>query len=202
MEETKHAEQPTTDRWPGTWQQEIFHELKMLVCVLAVVILVFQFAAQLIVVVGNSMYPTLHDGDLLVALRIHGELETGDIVVIHKETELIRETIIKRVIATGGQTVEIDYDNNAVYVDGLRLTEPYINLNDLQPEDGGDPMLPRGDIVRIQVPEGSIFVMGDNRNHSTDSRFTTALGLVDEDYVIGRAVFCFWPFGHIKGLED
>ncbi|MBQ8934826.1 MAG: signal peptidase I, partial [Oscillospiraceae bacterium] len=150
MEETKQTEQPTTDRWPGTWQQEIFHELKMLACVLAAVILIFQFAAQLIVVVGSSMYPTLHDGDLLVALRIHGELETGDIVVIHKETELIRETIIKRVIATGGQTVEIDYDNNAVYVDGLRLTEPYINLNDLQPEDGGDPMLPRGDIVRIQ----------------------------------------------------
>ena len=201
-QEEKKTEQQSVSRWAVTWQQEIYHELKLLVAVLAVVILVFQFAAQLIVVVGSSMYPTLHDGDLLMAVRIYGELETGDIVVVHKETDLIQETIIKRVIATGGQTVELDYDNNTVYVDGVRLTEPYINLNDLPPEDEGDPMLPKGDIARITVPEGSIFVMGDNRNHSTDSRFSYALGLVDEGYVIGKAAFCFWPVSHIKGLED
>lgn len=199
--ERKNGEE-RTERWADSWQQEVYHELKMLLVVLTVVILLFRFVAQLIVVEGESMKTTLYDKDLLVAVRLYSELETGDVVIIHKETEQIRETIIKRVIATGGQTVEIDYEANAVYVDGVRLNEPYINTEELRPEDGGDPMLPRGDTVRVQVPEGSIFVMGDNRNHSTDSRFSAAVGLVDKGYVIGKAVFCFWPFDHAKTLEE
>lgn len=180
----------------GSWQQEIYSELKILIVVLTVVILIFHFLTQLIVVVGDSMYPTLHDRDLLLAWRLNYEPETGDVVIVHKETEVIQETIVKRVIATGGQTVELDYDGNAVYVDGVRLEEDYINLEDL------DPMEPKGDVVSIDVPEGAVFVMGDNRNHSTDSRFTTELGLVDEGYIIGKALFIFFPFDHAGWLES
>lgn len=177
-----------------SWQQELFGELKVLVVVLTATILIFHFLTQLVVVVGPSMYPTLHDGDLLLAWRLNYQPEAGDVVIVHKETDVIRETIVKRVIATGGQTVEVDYDQNAVYVDGVRLEEDYINLED------ADPMEVRGDVVSIDVPEGSIFVMGDNRNHSTDSRFTAELGIVDEGYVIGKALFVFFPFNHLKLL--
>lgn len=179
-----------------TWQQEVFSELKILAVVLTATILIFHFLTQLIVVVGPSMYPTLHDGDLLLAWRLNYQPEAGDVVILHKETDVIQETIVKRVIAVGGQTVELDYDQNAVYVDGVRVEEDYINLEE------ADPMELRGDVVRMEVPEGSIFVMGDNRNHSTDSRFTVELGVVDEGYVIGKALFVFFPFQHIQLLED
>ena len=87
----------------------------------------------------------------------------------------------------------MDFANGIVYIDGEPLAESYINDLTYNKLDFIGPKT---------VPEGCVFVMGDNRNHSTDSRFTTALGLIDEDYVIGRAVFCFWPFDHAKGLED
>ena len=177
-----------------SWQQELFGELKVLVVVLTATILIFHFLTQLIVVVGSSMYPTLYDGDLVLAWRLNYQPETGDVVIVHKETDVIQETIVKRVIATGGQTVELDYDQNAVYVDGVRLEEDYINLEE------ADPMEVRGDVVSIDVPEGSVFVMGDNRNHSTDSRFTVELGIVDEGYIIGKALFVFFPFNHLKLL--
>lgn len=177
-----------------SWQQELFGELKVLVVVLTATILIFHFLTQLIVVVGSSMYPTLYDGDLVLAWRLNYQPETGDVVIVHKETDVIHENIVKRVIATGGQTVELDYDQNAVYVDGVRLEEGYINLEE------ADPMEIRGDVVSIDVPEGSIFVMGDNRNHSTDSRFTVELGIVDEGYIIGKGLFVFFPFNHLKLL--
>lgn len=186
------------ERHEGTWQQEIYTELKLLARVLTVVILVFQFAAQLIIVVGGSMFPTLHERDILLATRIHRELKTGDVVIVHKETPVIQETVVKRVIATGGQTIQLDYERNLVYVDGVALDEPYINP-DVE-EDGGDPMLPRGDVTSMIVPEGCVFVMGDNRNHSTDSRFTYELGYIDEGYVTGKALVCFFPLNHIKVL--
>ncbi|HIS52714.1 MAG TPA: signal peptidase I [Candidatus Onthomonas avicola] len=187
--------QPADGKVPG-WQAEIYQELRLLAVVLAVVILLFHFFAQLIVVVGDSMYPTLHNGDLMIAWRFQYTPEAGDIVVVHKETPTIQQTIVKRVIATGGQTVELDYEENAVYVDGVRLEEDYINLEET------DPMLPVGDVTSIDVPEDCLFVMGDNRNHSTDSRFTYDLGLVEEGYVVGEAVCVFFPFQHLQWLDS
>ena len=193
--EPRRGRRQSKERESGeSWQQELFGELKVLVVVLTATILIFHFLTQLIVVVGSSMYPTLYDGDLVLAWRLNYQPETGDVVIVHKETDVIRETIVKRVIATGGQTVELDYDQNAVYVDGVRLAEDYINLEE------ADPMEVRGDVVSIDVPEGSVFVMGDNRNHSTDSRFTVELGIVDEGYIIGKALFVFLPFNHLKLL--
>ena len=177
-----------------SWQQEVYTELKLLAAVLTVTILVFHFLTQLVVVVGGSMYPTLHDGDLLIAWRAGYEAEAGDIVVLHKETEIIRETIVKRVIATGGQTVEIDYEENAVYVDGVRISEPYLNQED------DDIMIPKGDVISIDVPEGCVFVMGDNRNHSTDSRHT-AIGCVDTDYILGKVILRVLPVNRISSIK-
>ena len=132
--EPRRGRRQSKERESGeSWQQELFGELKVLVVVLTATILIFHFLTQLIVVVGSSMYPTLYDGDLVLAWRLNYQPETGDVVIVHKETDVIRETIVKRVIATGGQTVELDYDQNAVYVDGVRLEEDYINLEEAVP---------------------------------------------------------------------
>ena len=103
------------------------------------------------------------------------------------------QPIVKRVIAVGGQTVDIDYESNTVYVDGVVLDEPYIL----------EPMreLPSNFATHVVVPEGSIFVMGDNRNNSTDGR-SPELGVVDERCVLGRALFVLLPFQDIGPVES
>ena len=131
------------------------------------------------------MVPTLHEGDMLLLQSIGYTPKQGDVVVLTKEFDAADGPIVKRVIATGGQHVVIDYDAGTVTVDGVALDEPYIN----------EPMeRPMGESISdVVVPEGSIFVMGDNRNHSSDSRDVT-LGTVDERYVLGRAVWVLLPF--------
>ena len=114
---------------------------------------------------------------------LSGDYEYGDICD-HPEGKLCRRrAIVKRVIATGGQTVDIDFETGAVYVDGTLLEEDYINELTFVEEGTEFP---------LTVPEGSIFVMGDNRNHSSDSR-DASLGTVDTRYVIGKAVFLAFP---------
>ena len=151
--------------------------------VLAVVVL-FTFVVRLIGVDGHSMVPTLQDGDRLLVLNAlwDSDYQYGDIVVLRKDT-FMDEPIVKRVIATEGQTVDIDFASGSVYVDGELLVEDYINEPTYVEEGTQFP---------LTVPEGSIFVMGDNRNHSSDSR-SSDLGTVDTRYVIGKAVFLLFP---------
>ena len=111
----------------------------------------------------------------------------GDIVVI-TEPNYFNEPLIKRVIATGGQIVDIDYGSSTVYVDGVALEEPYINESFIL-QNSDDITFP------YTVPEGHLFCMGDNRNHSTDSR-STLIGAVDERYILGRAMLRILPFGN------
>ena len=108
--------------------------------------------------------------------------------------ELLHNHQVKRVIATGGQTVDIDYESNSVYVDGVLLDEPYIR----EPMDDitADPNRAQ---THFEVPEGEIFVMGDNRNNSDDSR-DIRIGSIDEDYILGKAVFSLLPFDTIGPL--
>ena len=156
----------------------------VLTVVLAVVLL-FTFAVRVVLVSGPSMRETLQHRDCLLVMNAHlcGGFEAGDIVIIRKESFKDGEPIVKRVIATEGQTVDIDFVSGAVYVDGELLEEDYINEPTYVEEGTEFP---------LTVPEGSIFVMGDNRNHSSDSR-SSDLGTVDTRYVIGRAVFLLFP---------
>ena len=164
---------------------DLYFWLQALVMVLVALILIFTFVGRIIGVVGSSMYPTLHDGDLLLLQSIGYTPKQGDVVVLTKEFDAADGPIVKRVIATGGQHVVIDYDAGTVTVDGEVLDEPYIN-------EPMDPPLGES-LTDVVVPEGSIFVMGDNRNHSSDSRDVT-LGTVDERYVLGRAIWVLLPF--------
>ena len=164
--------------------RDLYEWAQALVCSVLAVVLLFTFVIRLIGVDGHSMVPTLQDGDRLLVLNamLDNDYEYGDIVVLRKDT-FLEEPIVKRVIATGGQTVDIDLVSGAVYVDGELREEDYINEPTYVEEGTEFP---------LTVPEGSIFVMGDNRNHSSDSR-SSDLGTVDTRYVIGKAVFLLFP---------
>lgn len=171
-------------------KSEAFDWLQCIVTALLVCVLVFTFLFRTVGVIGSSMVPTLHEGDRLIIWSLFYEPEQGDVVVLRKES-FKEEPIVKRVIATEGQTVDIDFEEGIVYVDGVALDEDYVNSPTNVPEDFTKP---------VTVPEGCVFVMGDNRNQSTDSRRAT-IGCVDTRYILGKAVFRLMPLSSI-GLID
>ena len=164
--------------------RELYEWIQALVCSVLAVVLLFTFGVRLIGVDGRSMVPTLQDGDRLLVLNsmLCGGYEPGDIVVLRKES-FLPTPIVKRVIAVEGQVVDVDFGSGVVFVDGKPLQEEYIQERTFTAEGTAFP---------LTVPEGSVFVMGDNRNHSTDSR-DARLGTVDTRYIIGRAVFLAFP---------
>ena len=186
-DEKRHEVPAEEEKLSGAdaFKVDLYFWLQALVAVVVGLILVFTFVGRIIGVVGSSMVPTLHNGDMLILQSIGYEPRQGDVVVLTKEFGSVEGPIVKRVIATEGQTVHIDYATSSVYVDGVRLVVPYIN----------EPMRSPGvnTITDITVPEGCIFVLGDNRNNSSDSRLPE-LGAVDERYVLGRVLFVIFPF--------
>ena len=164
--------------------RDLYEWVQALVCSVLAVVVVFTFVIRLIGVDGHSMVPTLQAGDRLLVLNsmLDHDYQAGDIVVLRKSS-FLDEPIVKRVIATEGQVVDIDFVTGSVYVDGILLKEDYINELTFTEEGMEFPLI---------VPEGSIFVMGDNRNHSNDSR-DSRLGTVDTRYVIGKAVLLAFP---------
>ncbi|MET0016790.1 signal peptidase I [Oscillibacter sp.] len=164
--------------------ESLYEWVRALVSSVMAVVLIFTFAVRLIGVDGHSMVPTLQDGDrLAVAVGVlAGKYRTGDIVVLRKQS-FLDEPIVKRVIAMEGQTVDIDFSTGSVEVDGKVLNEPYINELTFRSDGTEFP---------LTVPKGSVFVMGDNRNHSNDSR-DVRLGTVDTGYIIGKAVLLLYP---------
>lgn len=165
---------------------ELYGMLHDLVYILAVVTLLFVFVVRLVGVDGTSMLPTLHNKDFLLLqsnfLYTPEKIDNGDIVVLNVPYywERDRSLIVKRVIATEGQTVDIDFTTGDVYVDGVCLQENYILEKIIY--DGGEFALD----YPVTVPEGHIFVLGDNRNNSADSRLSY-VGMVDERCVLGKA---------------
>ena len=172
-------------------KSEAFDWLQCIVTALVVCVLIFVFAFRVVGVVGGSMEDTLIEGDKLIITKLfYDEPQYGDIVVLRKET-FGSQPIIKRVIATEGQVVEIDFDEGIVYVDGVALDEPYTKT----------PTNSRQDFIRrVEVPEGCVFVMGDNRNRSTDSR-TDTIGCVDTRYILGKAILRLYPFSKFGAIE-
>lgn len=171
---------------------EIYEWLQCLVIALVACVLLFVFCARVIDVIGESMVPTLEDGDKIVITRLTGDYEQGDIVVLRKE-EFRKEPIVKRVIAVAGQTIDIDFIAGIVYVDGVALDEPYVNELTFKHEDFDIYEQP------VTVPEGCVFVMGDNRNNSTDSR-TASIGFVDTRLILGKVIFRILPLSRIGAI--
>ena len=176
------------DKETRSWQQSILLYVHDLMCMLLVVMLLFLVVFRVILVTGDSMFATLWDGDylLLVSEVFCGDPEPGDIVVISKQSFDEGKPIVKRVIATEGQTVDIDFESGTVYVDGKALREPYIH-NETTNEEGTE--------FPLTVAENCIFVLGDNRAVSLDSR-SPQIGQIDRREVLGKALCLMLPGTH------
>lgn len=173
--------------------REAVEYAESLAVVFVVMLLIFTFIARPATVDGESMIPTLQNGERLVISNLFYEPTAGDIVVLCGEADREEgKNLIKRIIATEGQTIDIDFEAGEVYVDGQKLDEPYI----LEPT-----YLDEGTEFPLTVPEGEIFVMGDNRNGSRDSRSLT-VGTVKEEYIVGRVLFRFFPFDRFGKISD
>ena len=192
---------PERKRTPVEICLDYLHDV---VYILALVLVAFTFCVRVVIVSGSSMFSTLVDGDYLLLINspLCGELEQGDIVVASMDRFRGGEAIVKRVIATEGQTVDIDFRAGIVYVDGVALEEDYIYTA---------TQLSEGVEFPLVVDEGCVFLMGDNRGDSRDSR-APEIGQVDEREILGQAVFLMLPgtgrgeytverdFGRIGGL--
>lgn len=184
-----------------TVAQEILEWLDVLVTAIIAVVIIFSLIFRVATIDGSSMFDTLHDSDKVIITDLAYEPKQGDIVVVSRNIEntiegqvMGDEPIIKRVIAVGGQTVNIDFEKGIVYVDGKALEEPYIST----------PTVDRADVeFPVYVPEGYIFVLGDNRGDSLDSRSSRIgeNGLIDTRYVLGHAIFRIFPFNRIGSLD-
>lgn len=168
-----------------SWKQNLVLYFHDLIYYVMTIVLLFLLLFRVIVVSGDSMYSTLWDGDYLLLLSntVYHEPKQGDIVVVSKESFDGGAPIVKRVIATEGQTVDIDFENGIVYVDGVALDEPYIHNPTTTSRELHYPMV---------VQENCIFAMGDNRQVSKDSR-SPEIGQIDKREVLGKALVLMIP---------
>lgn len=190
-----NAEKRNTKERKLNWKQLVVVYLHDWLFLLIAIFLLFLLLFRVIVVSGDSMYATLWDGDYLLLLSntFYHEPEHGDVVVISKESFDDGKPIIKRVIATEGQTVDIDFDQGIVYVDGKALQEDYTHNLTTREEGMHFPLV---------VEENCIFVLGDNRGVSLDSR-SPEIGQIDKREVLGKAIFLMLPgTNHNEQLRD
>ncbi|MCR5636474.1 MAG: signal peptidase I [Clostridiales bacterium] len=152
------------------------------------VVLIMTFVVRIVDVSGESMMNTLLNGDKVMVYSLMYTPKQGDIVIV-SHAEKYDEPIVKRVIATEGQTIDIDYDSGKVYVDGNEIYEPYLTYNIEGLRVGYDDVS-----FPCVVPDNAVFVLGDNRPVSLDSR-TSVIGFISCDDIIGKAVFVVYPFG-------
>ena len=172
-------------------RKNIYDWIQCLASALIVCVVLFIFFIRVIDVKGTSMYPTLNNQDKMLVSDVFYRPKAGDIVVFKKDQYDPDKALVKRVIATEGQEINIDFDKGIVYVDGEPLEEDYINELTTTKLDFIGPQT---------VPEGCIFVMGDNRNMSTDSR-KSEIGMVDNRLIIGKVYCVIFPlssFGLVK----
>lgn len=168
----------------------VYEWVHSLVFAVAIVVILLTFFVRLVDVSGTSMKQTLQNNDKVVVSNFFYQPKQGDIVVISHGAEYA-EPIIKRVIATEGQSLSIDFDTEKIIVDGVELKENYIQGH-THKEDGEIPKV---------IPKGKVFVLGDNRGVSMDSR-SKAIGLIDVTDIIGKAEVVVFPFGNMKYLAN
>ncbi|MBQ6678313.1 MAG: signal peptidase I [Clostridia bacterium] len=176
---------------------------EMIGAITVVIILCFSFVVRLNVVDGPSMENTLHTGEYLVVSDLFYKPTQGDIVVLQspEAAENYRKPLVKRVIATEGQTLDIDTETGKVTVDGVELDETYVNLPGAPSKMYGDHMTFESGHAVITVTEDHVFVMGDNRNNSADSRLS-GIGLVDERCIVGKVLLRIFPFNKITAFSN
>ncbi len=209
MEENVEINSEKTNKSGNKLLSDIVEIIESTITTVFVIIMIFTYILHPVNVVGTSMTNTLQDEDRIFMTTVYTDISYGDIVVINNDMSYLldsdnniiernidgsglKECIIKRVIATGGQTVKIIPETGDVIVDGNTLDEPYIKE---KLRDGGVFEYP------ITVPEGYFFVMGDNRNGSADSR-NPDIGLISKEQIYGKAIIRYAPLSNFKYLGD
>ncbi len=172
-------------------QREAYDWIQSLISALLICVLVFVFVLRIMDVKGSSMVPTLHNGDRVLVSGLFYEPARGDIVVFKKDGYDDNKALVKRVIAVAGDVVNIDFERGIVYVNGDAVEEDYIDVLTTTKLDFIGPQT---------VPDSCLFVMGDNRNASTDSR-DKRIGMVDKRLVIGKVLLVVYPFDSFGGVE-
>lgn len=172
-------------------RRETYDWIQCLITALIICVVVFVFFIRVIDVSGSSMNPTLQDGDKMLVSDLFYKPKVGDVVIFKKDEYDPDRALVKRVIATEGQVVNIDFDKGIVYVDGEPIEEDYISELTANKLDFIGPQT---------VPDNCVFVMGDNRNASTDSR-DKRIGMVDARLIIGRAYCVIYPTSEIGWIS-
>lgn len=162
-----------------------------------VVILVFTFIVRTVEVIGDSMEPNFHNADRLVISHFNLTPEKGDVLVMN--SDVLHETIIKRCIGTAGDKVRVNYNDNTVEVNGEKISNEYLGESMLDKNTFDQRYMVEQGVYEYTVPKGKIFVMGDNRNISKDSRM---VGFIDVDDVLGKVVFRMYPFDKIGVIHS
>lgn len=197
--ETEEAEKPFD------YKREILEWIFALALAFIIALGIKEYVFTMVKVEGHSMVPTLQDEDRLGVWRLGYQPHKGDVIILHPRSNP-KTAYVKRIIALPGQTVTINFSNhkvltdgkvleaNQVYVDGQALDEPYINEKTARNENMKFP------VDSIKVEPNTVFVMGDNRNNSSDSR-SSSVGLVDYKSVMGKAIFRLWPFDRFGAID-
>ena len=192
---SKHSKRPNQEVSELTLREksrrEIYDWIYCLSVALITCVVIFAFFIRLIDVRGTSMNPTLNNNDKMLVSGLFYEPKVGDVVVFKKDEYDPERALVKRVIATEGQVINMDFDRGIVYVDGVPLEEDYIM----------EPTTNKIDFIGPQtVPEGCVFVMGDNRNASTDSR-KKEIGMVDTRLILGKAYMVVYPLSQVRAIK-
>lgn len=193
---------PKEKEEPQTVVQFLFEWLEIMAGAIIAVVVIFGLLFRVVTIEGPSMQNTLFNAEKVVISKFAYKAKQGDIVVISRNTQndaqketAVNGPIIKRIIAVGGQTVDIDFKKGIVYVDGKALKEDYTSTPTFDKYEVDFP---------LTVPEGSVFVLGDNRADSLDSRSDSIgqNGMIDERYILGHAVFRLFPFERMGRLDN
>ena len=172
-------------------RSDIYDWIQSLMAALIFCVVLFSFFVRLIDVNGPSMNPTLYEGDKLLVSDLFYKPKAGDVVIFKTDNYDPEKALVKRIVATEGQEINIDFENGIVYVDGEPLDEPYV----------AEAIHSKLDFIGPKtVPEGCVFVLGDNRNSSRDSRYSM-IGMVDERMILGRAYAVVYPFNVIRWVK-
>ncbi len=190
--QVESVEQETEENTKRTLSKTVVEFISIIATSIVAIMLIFTFAFRIVGVSGPSMMNTLINGDWLIVSAFITEPERGDIVIITQPNSF-NEPIVKRVIAVGGDTIDIDFDKATVSINGKVINEPYLGSPTTNDEHAWQ--------YPLTLKEGQVFVMGDNRQHSSDSR-SPDIGLIDENYILGQVLLRFSPISEFKIFGD
>ena len=189
---TKKKKPVPVEADPNASSRETYDWIQCLLVALIICVLIFMFCVRVIDVIGASMNPTLYNGEKMLVSGLFYKPKVGDVVVFKKDEYDPNKLLVKRVIAVEGQEINMDFENGIVYIDGVAIAEDYIS----------EPTYNKLDFIGPKtVPEGCVFVMGDNRNASIDSR-KSEIGMLDNRLILGKAYCVVYPVSQFRMIGD